>query len=51
MKTFRMFTEDYMDSYDNLHRTSTGFGINSYVPHEFDLNLRNKKNLKEIKRI
>ena len=31
MKTFRQFTEDYVDSYA-LHRTSTGPGINSYVP-------------------
>ena len=44
MKTFRMFTEDYMDSYA-LHRTSTGPGINSYVPHA-DLNLRAQKKIK-----
>ena len=44
MKTFRMFTEDYMDSYA-LHRTSTGPGINSYVPHA-DLNLRAQKKFK-----
>tara|TARA_B100001250_G_C19701340_1_gene744898 strand:+ start:143 stop:496 length:354 start_codon:yes stop_codon:yes gene_type:complete len=31
MKTYRQFTEDYVDSYA-LHRTSTGPGINSYVP-------------------
>ena len=31
MKTFRQLTEDYVDSYA-LHRTSTGPGINSYVP-------------------
>ena len=39
-----MFTEDYMDSYA-LHRTSTGPGINSYVPHA-DLNLRAQKKFK-----
>ena len=44
MKTFRMFTEDYMDSYA-MHRTSTGPGINSYVPHA-DLNLRAQKKFK-----
>ena len=31
MKTYRMFTEDYVDSYA-LHRTSTGPGIDGYVP-------------------
>ena len=40
MKTFRMFTEDYMDSYA-LHRTSTGPGIN--ICSNADLNLRIKK--------
>ena len=44
MKTFRMFTEDYMDSYA-LHRTSTGPGINMYVPTA-DLNLRAQKKIK-----
>ncbi len=44
MKTFRMFTEDYMDSYA-LHRTSTGPGINAYVPTA-DLNLRAQKKFK-----
>ena len=44
MKTFRMFTEDYMDSY-SLHRTSTGPGINAYVPTA-DLNLRAQKKFK-----
>ena len=39
-----MFTEDYMDSYA-MHRTSTGPGINSYVPHA-DLNLRAQKKFK-----
>tara|TARA_B100000287_G_scaffold181151_1_gene171247 strand:- start:352 stop:702 length:351 start_codon:yes stop_codon:yes gene_type:complete len=36
-----MFTEDYVDSYA-LHRTSTGPGINSYVPTA-DLNLKAQK--------
>ena len=31
MKTFRMFTEDYVDSYA-LHRTTTGPGLDGYVP-------------------
>ena len=31
MKTYRMFTEDYVDSYA-LHRTSTGPGMGQYVP-------------------
>ena len=31
MKTFRQLTESYVDSYA-LHRTSTGPGINGYVP-------------------
>jgi len=31
MKTYRMFTEDYVDSYA-LHRTSTGPGLDGYVP-------------------
>ena len=44
MKTFRMFTEDYMDSYA-LHRTSTGPGINAYVPTAV-LNLRAQKKIK-----
>ena len=43
MKTFRMFTEDYVDSYA-LHRTSTGPGINANVPTA-DLNLRAQKKL------
>jgi hypothetical protein len=38
-----MFTEDYVDSYA-LHRTSTGPGINAYVPTA-DLNLRAQKKL------
>ena len=44
MKPFRMFTEDYMDSYA-MHRTSTGPGINAYVPTA-DLNLRAQKKIK-----
>ena len=39
-----MFTEDYMDSYA-MHRTSTGPGINAYVPTA-DLNLRAQKKIK-----
>ena len=31
IKTFRQLTESYVDSYA-LHRTSTGPGINGYVP-------------------
>ena len=48
MKTFRMFTEDYVNSY-SLHRTSTGPGINSYVPTA-DLNLKAGVQKKVIKR-
>jgi len=48
MKTFRMFTEDYVNSY-SLHRTSTGPGINSYVPTA-DLNLRAGVQKKVIKK-
>ena len=47
MKTFRMFTEDYVDSYA-LHRTSTGPGINGYVPVA-DLNASKKKKNKKLK--
>ena len=47
MKTFRMFTEDYVDSYA-LHRTSTGPGINGYVPTA-DLNASKKKKSKKLK--
>ena len=43
MKTFRMFTEDYVDSYA-LHRTSTGPGINGYVPTA-DLNASKKSEI------
>jgi len=48
MKTFRMFTEDYVNSY-SLHRTSTGPGINSYVPTA-DLNLKAGVQKKVIKK-
>ena len=41
MKTFRMFTEDYVDSYA-LHRTTTGPGIDSYIPTA-NLNASKKK--------
>ena len=47
MKTFRMFTEDYVDSYA-LHRTSTGPGINGYVPVA-NLNASKKKKNKKLK--
>jgi hypothetical protein len=43
-----MFTEDYVNSY-SLHRTSTGPGINSYVPTA-DLNLKAGVQKKVIKR-
>ena len=47
MKTFRMFTEDYVDSYA-LHRTSTGPGMGKYVPTA-DLNASKKKKNKKLK--
>ena len=47
MKTFRMFTEDYVDSYA-LHRTSTGPGMGQYVPTA-DLNASKKKKNKKLK--
>ena len=49
MKTFRMFTEDYVDSYA-LHRTSTGPGINGYVPVA-DLNASTKEYGKSLEKI
>jgi len=49
MKTFRMFTEDYVDSYA-LHRTSTGPGINGYVPTA-DLNASTKEYGKSLEKI
>ena len=47
MKTYRMFTEDYVDSYA-LHRTSTGPGMGQYVPTA-DLNASKKKKTKKLK--
>ena len=47
MKTFRMFTEDYVDSYA-LHRTTTGPGIDSYIPTA-NLNASKKKKNKKLK--
>ena len=50
MKTFRMFTEDYVDSYA-LHRTTKGPGVDTYVPTA-DLNLRaQKKTTKKGKKV
>ena len=47
MKTYRMFTEDYVDSYA-LHRTSTGPGLDGYVPTA-NLNASKKKKTKKLK--
>ena len=47
MKTFRMFSEDYVDAY-SLHRTSTGPGVGQYVPTA-DLNASKKKKNKKLK--
>ena len=47
MKTYKMFTETYVDSYA-LHRTSTGPGMNGYVPTA-DLNASKKKKTKKLK--
>ena len=47
MKTFRMFTEDYVDSYA-LHRTTTGPGMGQFVPVA-DLNASKKKKNKKLK--
>jgi len=44
-----MFTEDYVDSYA-LHRTSTGPGINGYVPVA-DLNASTKEYGKSLEKI
>jgi len=44
-----MFTEDYVDSYA-LHRTSTGPGINGYVPTA-DLNASTKEYGKSLEKI
>ena len=46
MKTYKMFTETYVDAY-SVHRTSTGPGMSQYVPVA-DLNAsKKKKKLKE----
>ena len=47
MKTFRMFTEDYVDAY-SIHRTSTGPGMGQYVPTA-DLNASKKKKTKKLR--
>jgi hypothetical protein len=47
MKTFRMFSEDYVDAY-SIHRTSTGPGMGQYVPTA-DLNASKKKKTKKLK--
>ena len=47
MKTYRMFTEDYVDAY-SIHRTSTGPGMGQYVPVA-DLNASKKKKTKKLK--
>ena len=47
MKTYRKFTEDYVDAY-SIHRTSTGPGMGQYVPTA-DLNASKKKKTKKLK--
>ena len=47
MKTFRMFSEDYVDAY-SIHRTSTGPGMGQFVPVA-DLNASKKKKNKKLK--
>ena len=49
MKTFRMFSEDYVDSYA-LHRTTTGPGLDSYVPTA-NLNASTKEYGKSLEKI
>ena len=49
MKTFRMFTEDYVDSYA-LHRTTTGPGLDGYVPTA-NLNASTKEYGKSLEKI
>ena len=49
MKTFRMFTEDYVDSYA-LHRTTTGPGLDGYVPVA-NLNASTKEYGKSLEKI
>jgi len=47
MKTYRMFTEDYVDSY-STYRTSTGPGMGQYVPvADLSASKKKKKKLKE----
>ena len=45
MKTYRMFTEDYVDSY-STYRTSTGPGMGQYFPVA-DLNAADEKAIKK----
>ena len=47
MKTYRMFTDDYVDAY-SIHRTSTGPGMGQFVPVA-DLNASKKKKNKKLK--
>jgi len=49
MKTYRMFPEDYVDSYA-LHRTSTGPGLDGYVPTA-NLNASTKEYGKSLEKI
>ena len=49
MKTYRMFTEDYVDSYA-LHRTTTGPGLDGYVPTA-NLNASTKEYGKSLEKI
>ena len=49
MKTYKMFTETYVDSYA-LHRTSTGPGIDGYVPTA-NLNASTKEYGKSLEKI
>ena len=49
MKTFRMFSEDYVDSYA-LHRTTTGPGLDGYVPTA-NLNASTKEYGKSLEKI
>ena len=47
MKTYRMFTEDYVDSY-STYRTSTGPGMGQYIPvADLSASKKKKKKLKE----
>ena len=49
MKTFRMFSEDYVDAY-SIHRTSTGPGMGQFVPTA-DLNASTKEYGKSLEKI